>query len=169
MVLVRRECGTTVNLGSPSAYQMQKRTIPKTSIMPHIEMILISTASIWKIKTLRCNYRKEREGKKMREGTADLDCKQRRWEALMWGVSRDPALVGKKEGENAKQEERGERLGFAGWATITSLCFFFFLRWWVGVGDTDTRTITAPLTESSGWNPWDKTHFLDQYYRDDTA
>lgn len=64
MVLVRRDCGTTVNLGLPSAYQMQKRTIPKTSIMPHIEMILISTASIWKIKTLRCNYRKEGEGKK---------------------------------------------------------------------------------------------------------
>lgn len=51
---------------------MQKQTILKTSIMPHIEMIVISTASIWKMKTLRCNYRKER-GKKTR-GTTDLDC-----------------------------------------------------------------------------------------------
>jgi len=61
----------------------RQKTIPKHQSQPHVEMILISTASIWKIKTLRLPLQEEKKKRKEKNKNRKFGPLWHLWSALM--------------------------------------------------------------------------------------
>ena len=65
-------CCGTINQKNPICVSNAKKTLLKHQSNPHIEMILIWTASIWKIKTLRLPLQNKKERPQISTAAASL-------------------------------------------------------------------------------------------------